>query len=171
MRSPDRPEAAALRADAPAAGERRALAARLLRLPDGHPSSLRADGAEADWQPAAAGGESRPAGRAADTGDPAGQEEQDYSGDPGYAGDPDYAGDPYAADPDDPDDPGDLADPDQPDDPDDPDQPGSDPPGGPEPASRAAGRPSAGGAMGGREPYRPWFTDGGGGDPWFVAGL
>jgi hypothetical protein len=153
MRSPDRPEAAALRADAPAVGERRALAARLLRLPDGHPSSPQGDGAEGDWQSDAADEEPWwPADQAVETEGAAYLEDPDYAADAEDAGDPDDLGDPGGQG--------------------GPDQPGLDPPGGPEPTPRAAGRPSAGGARDGREPYRPWFADGAEpGDPWFADGL
>jgi hypothetical protein len=154
MRSADRPEPARLRSDASLAGERRLLAARLLRLPDAHPSSPR-DEAVPESQPEAADEEPWwPEDQAAEAGDLADpQEEQDQ----------DYAGD--ADDPGDPDDPGSTT-----------DQPGFDRPGAPESGRRAVGRPSAGGARGSGsgsgEPYRPWFTDGdGGGDPWFTDGL
>jgi hypothetical protein len=145
MRSPDRPEAARLHSDAASAGERRALAARLLRLAEAHPSSLRGDGADGDWQPEAADEEPWwPADQAAETGRAADQEDPDYAADAEDAGDP---GEPGGTD-----------------------QPGFDPLGAPESARRAVGRPSPGGASGGREPYQPWFTDrDGGGDPWFTG--
>jgi hypothetical protein len=154
MRSADRPEAARLRSDASSAGERRALAARLLRLPDAHPSSPR-DEAAPESQPEAADQEpwwpEDQAAEAEDLADPQEQEQEDQD---------------LAADADD------SADPDDPGSP--PDQPGLDRPGTPEAGRRAVGRPSGGGARGSGsgEPYRPWFADGdGGGDPWFTGGL
>ena len=145
MRSPERPDAAPPRSEAASSGERRALAARLLRLPDGHPSSLRGDGADGDWQPEAAREEPQSADQAEEIDDAVGQEDQDYADEPDYASDPD--------------DPGDV------------DQPGFDPPGAPESVRRAVGRPSVGGTGGGREPYRPWFADGEPGSPWFADDL
>jgi hypothetical protein len=150
MRSPDRPDAARLRSDARSAGERGLLAARLLRLPDAHPSSPRPDGAEPDRQPEAADEEPWwPADQDAETEDLASPEDQE---DQVNAGDAEHAGDP--------DDPGGT------------DQPGFDRPGTPESAPRAVGRPSAAGSRVGGESYRPWFAAGdGGGDPWFTGGL
>jgi hypothetical protein len=147
MRSPDRPEAAGLRRDT--------LAARLLRLPDAHPSSLRGDGAEGDRPREAADNEPWwPADQAAEPEDAAGAEEADYA---------DYADD--AAD--------DVPGPDATADQAEPGQPGVDRPAGSGPERRAAGRTGGCGIPGaGREPYRPWFADGdGGADPWFADGV
>jgi hypothetical protein len=128
------------------------LAARLLRLPDAHPSSPRDEAAASEPQPVAADKEpwwpDDQAADAEDLADPQEQEDQDYAGDADGLGDPD--------------DPGGTT-----------DQPGFDRPGPPE-SGRAVGRPPAGGARGrgSGEAYRPWFADGdGGGDPWFTGDL
>jgi hypothetical protein len=157
MRSADRPEAARHRSDAASAGERRVLAARLMRLPDAHPSSPREEADAPESRPEAADKEPWwPEDQAAEAEDLADsqqqedqedQEDQDYAGDAGDSGDPDGPGGPA-------------------------DQPGFDRPGTPDSGQRAVGRPSAGGARGSGEPYRPWFADGdGGGDPWFTGDL
>jgi len=116
MRLPDRPEPGSFRTD------QDNLAGRLSRLPDGHPSSPRAE-----WRERG----------------------------------PDELEPPDAAQ--------------------EPDDPGAEPPGPADdldpvprergvPLPRSGSRPTGDAARAAREPYRPWFTDGGPAEPWFAAG-
>ena len=139
MRLPDRPEAGNLDS------RQRDLAERLLRLPDGHPSSPRGD-----WTPAP--GEDADSVRehgAAELGSADAAPPERIAGDEPDSDEAPTEEDQVAADP--------VA-----------DDPAAR---GPSAPARLAGQDAGGdGGDGGHDPYRPWFAGDSAPEPWFAAG-